>query len=128
MSLTHLNIMFVEDNPTTRFATTMWLKSHCHDVRAVPCKMEAIHAMEAGFIPDLWIIDLMLPGCSGENIVKWIQRTYPRAKILITTAAADRDCPRGLTVLHKPYDQSEESLGAAMRTAMGLPMLERSVT
>lgn len=115
-----LKILVIEDNPIIRQGTVDWLTSQGHEVMGVPCKLEMDKVCgQNDFHPDLYIVDLMLPGCSGEKIAQTLRRREPHAKVLITTGVPDREL-NGLSyhVLRKPYDYTDESLGRAMREAM----------
>ena len=71
--------------------------------------------------PDIIILDIMLPGCSGLEVMRKIKKKYPLPVILLTAKGEDTDRVVGLELgaddyLPKPFNPRE--LVARMRAVM----------
>ena len=85
-----LKILVVEDNDELRAATLAYLQKHGHYVRGVSMA-EDIDDMTGGFFPDVYIIDLKLPGENGLSLTRRLRASHPDAGIIITTARTQFD-------------------------------------
>lgn len=84
MSLPFL-VMLVEDHDALREATARVLQQHGYDVVALPCAEDADDT-PVPRKPDLYIIDLNLPGEDGLSLAARLRQAQPMAGIIITTA------------------------------------------
>jgi DNA-binding response OmpR family regulator len=82
-----LNILLIEDNDALREATLAFLQSQGHFVRGVSSAEEVTEA-EGGFLPDIYIIDLILPAEDGVSLTRRLRAAHPGVGIIITTALA----------------------------------------
>jgi DNA-binding response OmpR family regulator len=80
-----LKILVVEDSDALREATVAFLQSHGHYVRSV-ASAEEVNDVEGSFVPDLYIIDLILPAEDGVSLTRRLRATHPSVGIVITTA------------------------------------------
>ena len=80
-----LKILVVEDNDALRAATLAFLQRHGHYVRGAS-SAEEVHDVEGGFVPDLYIIDLILPAEDGVSLTRRLRAAHPGVGIIITTA------------------------------------------
>lgn len=80
-----LKILVVEDNEDLREATLAVLQSRGHTVRGITMA-EELGDVAGGFIPDIYIIDLNLPGEDGLSLTRRLKACHPDAGIVITTA------------------------------------------
>jgi DNA-binding response OmpR family regulator len=80
-----LKILLVEDNDALREATLAFLQSQGHYVRGVS-SAEEVSDVEGGFLPDLYIIDLILPAEDGVSLTRRLRAAHPAVGIIITTA------------------------------------------
>lgn len=80
-----LKILLVEDNDELREATLAFLQSQGHCVRGV-AMAEEISDVAAGFVPDVYVIDLNLPDEDGLSLTRRLRASHPNAGIVITTA------------------------------------------
>lgn len=76
-----LNILLVEDNDDLREATLDFLKSHGHQVTGVVCA-EEVDDTPIRDIPDLYLIDVNLPGETGFSLADRIRKSQPLAGIV----------------------------------------------
>lgn len=107
-----LNIMVVEDYEVLRDAIVRTLIRAGHRVLGV-AMAEDVDDEPMGCLPDMYIIDLNLPGEDGLSLVKRIRQSAPDAKIVLTTArTAITDRVAGYAAgadiyLPKPVDPEE---------------------
>lgn len=80
-----LKILVVEDNDGLRKATLAFLQDHGHYVRGV-AMAEEINDVGAGFVPDVFVIDLNLPDEDGLSLTRRLRASHPFVGIIITTA------------------------------------------
>lgn len=87
MSDPSLRILLLEDNDALRDATQTFLERHGHAVRSTP-SAEEINEACGDFQPDIYIVDLTLPGEDGLSVVHRVRQLHPQVGIVITTARA----------------------------------------
>lgn len=137
MSAPH-RVLIIEDNDDLRETTALLLRREGFEVETVP-DAESVDPLVPDFQPELFIIDINLPGENGLALSLRLRQRLPRAGILITsarTALDDRvrgyDCGADL-YLPKPVAATE--LLAALRAVgkraadgvdTGLWLLERT--
>lgn len=78
-------VMLVEDHDALREATTRVLQQHGYRVVDVPCA-EDVDDTPVPHKPDLYVVDLNLPGEDGLSLAKRLRQAQPLAGIVITTA------------------------------------------
>lgn len=83
-----LNIVLVEDHDLLRTVTASVLTEAGHKVLALSCAEEVDEAI-SGMSPDLYILDLNLPGEDGISLARRIRRSHPRVGIIMTTVRAE---------------------------------------
>ena len=76
MQSSALKILVVEDNDDLREATLAFLQSQGHYVRGVPMA-EDISDLAGGFVPDIYVIDLNLPGEDGLSLTRRLRKAQP---------------------------------------------------
>lgn len=109
-----LHILVVEDNDNLREATVDFLRQEGHEVTGV-ISAEDVDDTPTRDIPDLYVIDVNLPGEDGFRLTERIRATQPLAGIVLMTARAQLDDRlQGYDVgadnyLIKPVEQSELS-------------------
>jgi hypothetical protein len=82
-----LKILLIEDNDQLREATLTILRQAGHEVVGVPMAEDLID-VTGGYIPDIYIIDVMLPDEDGLSLTRRLRTKHPQAGIIITTALA----------------------------------------
>lgn len=124
-----LKILVVEDNDALREATLAFLQRHGHFVRGVS-SAEELNDVEGAFVPDLYIVDLILPAEDGLSLTKRLRAAHPGVGIIVTTALSRiGDKVLGYRsgadlYLTKPLDPEEliaslESLASRLRSTTG---------
>ncbi len=85
MSDSALKILLIEDNDELREATSAFLQGRGHYVRSVPTA-EDLGDTSGAFVPDVYVVDLNLPGEDGLSLVRRLRSVHPNVGIVITTA------------------------------------------
>lgn len=85
-----LHILVVEDNDSLREATVDLLQSHGHAVAGVVCA-EDVDDTPTRDLPDLYLIDVNLPGENGFSLARRIRDSQPLAGIVLMTARGQLD-------------------------------------
>lgn len=107
-----LHILVVEDNDSLREATVDFLKANGHAAVGI-MSAEEVDDTPAGVLPDLYLIDVNLPGENGFSLADRIRRSHPLAGIVLMTARGHlSDRLEGYTsgadnYLIKPVEQAE---------------------
>lgn len=107
-----LHILVVEDNDNLREATEDFLRSRGHHVTGLP-SAEEVDDTPTRDLPDLYLIDVNLPGENGFALARRIRQAQPNAGIVLLTARGQlSDRLEGYNVgadnyLIKPVDQLE---------------------
>lgn len=107
-----LHILVVEDNDSLREATVDFLQAHGHHTLGVVCA-EEVDDTPTRDLPDLYLIDVNLPGEDGFSLAERIRRSQPLAGIVLMTARGQlNDRLEGYAsgadnYLIKPVEQSE---------------------
>ncbi|OIO01871.1 MAG: hypothetical protein AUJ51_07410 [Elusimicrobia bacterium CG1_02_56_21] len=108
-----MKVIIVDDNDMTRDLMTAILTQMGHQVVG-----EADNGKDAGRIfsehrPDLVLLDLIMPGKSGLEVLKEIRGVDPAAKVIMVTAVQQDRISQDLidsgavAVLNKPFSYSE---------------------
>jgi DNA-binding response OmpR family regulator len=80
-----LRVMVVEDNDSLRDATVTILRQEGFNVIGVACAEDVDDTPLKG-APDIYVIDLSLPGEDGISLAQRLRRAQPLAGIVMTTA------------------------------------------
>ena len=105
-------ILLVEDNDSLRNAMLTVLVREGFDARGVCCA-EEVDDMSGGFVPQLYLLDLNLPGEDGLSLSQRVRKAQPGAAIImLTTRGEVQDRIAGYEsgadiYLPKPIDQAE---------------------
>ena len=84
-SNTGLRVMVIEDHDDLREATLTYLNEQGFDTVGVSCA-EEVDDTALSRKPDLYVVDLNLPGEDGLSLAQRLRRAQPLAGIVITTA------------------------------------------
>lgn len=107
-----LHILVVEDNDGLRGATVDFLRARGHQVTGLLCA-EEVDETPTRDVPDLYLIDVNLPGENGFSLADRIRKSQPAAGIVLMTARGQlSDRLEGYSsgadnYLIKPVEQSE---------------------
>ena len=84
-SNTPLRILHLDDDPLQLELARTWLQTEGHEVEGVQSGREAIEALRRDRF-DLAILDWVLPGLSGEDVLLAIRESGPRMPVLFATS------------------------------------------
>jgi CheY-like chemotaxis protein len=93
-------VLVVEDNETMRSVLSKRLNLAHFSVTCLKSGMELLsHLTKKAEKPDAVVLDLMLPGRSGFELLSTIKSMFPTTKIFIFSGFSeyDRRIPEGLT-------------------------------
>ncbi len=85
-----MRILLLEDDPDQLAIARHWLEEHGHGVHAFTSGDEAIRAIERDRF-DIAVLDWMLPGTNGEEVLRWIRKRDPRMPVLFATARDEEE-------------------------------------
>ncbi|MCG6657404.1 response regulator [Halomonas campisalis] len=111
MTTTPATLIVVDDDPEIRELLADYLGRHGY--RALVAEdAEALHRLLAHEIPDLLIVDIMLPGDDGFTICRDVRRDSQVPIIMLTASADETDRILGLELgaddyLGKPFNPRE---------------------
>lgn len=125
---TSLDILVVEDHDLLRQAIVSMLCENGHRAEGVYCA-EDVDASLAVKVPDIYIVDLNLPGEDGISLSHRLRANQPRAGIVIVSARSDLvDRLAGYKTgadfyLTKPFETDEllaiiQSIGARIKQGL----------
>ncbi|AEG59709.1 response regulator transcription factor [Desulforamulus ruminis] len=107
-----IKVLVVEDEASIRRFITLNLEMAGYEVGEAPSGEEAL-ALLTSFLPDLVVLDLMLPGINGLEVCGRIRETMPEPLIIMLTAKGqDADKIMGLELgaddyMVKPFNPLE---------------------
>jgi len=118
--LAEAKILVVDDEQSILDLVTAYLKPEGYQVYTAMDGPAALKAARA-FRPDLIVLDIMLPGMDGFEVLSQLRRESPVYVILLTARAEETDKIVGLSVgaddyLTKPF--SADELLARLRVAL----------
>ncbi|PII88058.1 DNA-binding response regulator [Leucobacter sp. OLJS4] len=113
-----VRVELVEDDPTVRGAVEQYLGAHGYRVRAHANGIAArtsILSAPAGERADVLVIDRMLPGLSGDELVRQVRARSQVPILMLTALAETEDRVEGLELgaddyLAKPFSLRELTL------------------
>ena len=104
-------VLVVDDDPTVADVVTRYLEREGFTVEAVGDGMIALDRAAAG-MPDLVVLDLMLPGLDGLEVCRRLREMAPIPIIMLTALGDESDRVTGLEVgaddyIAKPFSPRE---------------------
>jgi DNA-binding response OmpR family regulator len=104
-------ILIIDDDPAIRNILLANLRKD-YDVAAVGSVLEALEIIEKGFIPQVALVDFMMPGLNGDQFIQ--NMPVPNCvPVLITAKRIDSEFIKdmlekgALYILHKPFSMIE---------------------
>ena len=98
-------VLVVEDDVDTRSALSEYLQYEGFDVAAASSAAEAIHLLAEITSPCAMLIDLTMPGITGEELVQYLGGQHRLASIPVAIVSASPErAPAGFRVFAKPID------------------------
>lgn len=119
-------IYIIEDEPSIAEVVTLYLSRAGYAVTAIPDGQSALELLEKR-IPDLVILDLMLPGMDGYSLTRWLRERSEVPIIMVTSRREEMDRIAGLEMgaddyVVKPFSPQElvSRVRAVLRRAGGV--------
>ncbi|WP_243286872.1 PAS domain-containing hybrid sensor histidine kinase/response regulator [Geothrix terrae] len=84
-----LRILLVDDDELVRGTVPVMLEALGHEVLAAAGGPQALERLEAGYTPDLVILDLSMPGMDGEETLRRLRLLRPDLPVLLATGYRD---------------------------------------
>jgi PAS domain S-box-containing protein len=106
-------VLLVDDDELVQNSIQAILQALGHTVLARPGGEEALATLEAGFEPDVVILDMNMPGLGGAGTLPRLRALRPRLPILLATGRADQaavslvETYPNVTLLTKPFGLRE---------------------
>jgi len=105
------SILVVEDEPSIAEVVSLYLRRAGYQVRVLPDGDAALEEMERQ-MPDLVVLDIMLPGIDGFDITRWIRDRSDAPIIMLTARRGEVDRIAGLEMgaddyVVKPFSPQE---------------------
>jgi len=92
------SILVVDDDVDITNLITRWLEREGYRVHSTANGHAAIEALSADPLPDLVLLDILLPKTSGLNVLRRLraeERTRDLPVVMMTALASDKDVKRG---------------------------------
>ena len=104
-------ILVVEDEPSIREVVSLYLRRAGYQVTVVADGQAALESLSAQ-LPDLVVLDLMLPGVDGLEITRWLRERGDTPIIMLTARREEQDRIAGLEMgaddyVVKPFSPQE---------------------
>ena len=100
--MTGTKVLVVDDEPTVREVVVGYLRRDGHDVAEAADGNTALDLLEAD-PPDLVVLDMMLPGVNGLDILRRVRSTSDIPVIMLTARAEESDRVSGLELGANDY-------------------------
>jgi CheY-like chemotaxis protein len=100
-------VLVVDDDEAVRTVVEETLRSDGHEVACANDGRMALTRLRCGEVPALMLLDLMMPGMNGWQLLDEMRRDPALESlpvIVLTAFDARDDLPQGCHVLHKPID------------------------
>lgn len=118
-------ILVVDDEAPVAEGIAMLLEIEGASVTIVGSAAEALSRVDSGFVPELFIIDLGLPGITGDQLHVLLRERLPDTPIVVSSGYGDRERIEPLLrdpqtrFLQKPYEMSAlyQIVGELLRSA-----------
>lgn len=97
-NVSDIRVLIVDDEPAIREVLTLYLREHGFQVWACRSTEEARELMLDNTF-NVCIVDLRLPGLSGEDLIVLSRKRYPHQRYLIHSGASNYAIPEKLRIL-----------------------------
>jgi DNA-binding response OmpR family regulator len=102
-------VLVVDDDEAIRAVTADVLRADGQEVVCASDGDQALAAMRYGRLPDLVLLDLMMPGTSGWQVLETmvVEARLATVPVIVLTSLDSREgLPVGPPTLHKPVDSA----------------------
>jgi signal transduction histidine kinase/CheY-like chemotaxis protein len=102
-------ILLVDDDPLIAASTVALLEDLGHSVVQASSAEQALELLATDLQPDLMITDYAMPGMTGLQLGREVQRALPKLPVLLATGFADLENAESVELprLAKPYTQDQ---------------------
>jgi two-component system, OmpR family, response regulator CpxR len=98
-------VLVVDDDADNRDTLAEVLTDEGHSVRTTSNGADALALIQSGFHPDVVLLDLVMPGMSGDELITRLRSTdAAEIPILVLSAKQDWQPPEGVRCLRKPIE------------------------
>lgn len=122
------HILVVDDHRDIRDLLGRYLRQHEYRVTLASDGRELRKLMGENVLPDLIVLDLMMPGEDGLSLCRWLRENYDVPVVMLTALGEETDRIIGLEMgaddyLAKPFNPREllARIKAVLRRAQSLP-------
>jgi len=104
-----LDVLFIDDDDLVQTSTQALLEVLGHRVTATLTGEEALARLEAGYRPDVVILDMNMPGLGGAGTLPRLRAICPDVPVLLATGRIDQtardlvEAYRRVTLMSKPF-------------------------
>ncbi|EKV32784.1 transcriptional regulatory protein [Caenispirillum salinarum AK4] len=94
-----ISVLVVEDERNIGESLRFLMNRQGYDVRLAHDGREALDLLEAGTVPDLLLLDIMMPGCDGFAVARAVRANPALDKVrivMLTAKGKDVDRRKGL--------------------------------
>jgi len=123
-------VLVIEDEPSIAEIATLYLRRSGYQVQTAKDGQEALELM-SGQMPDLIVLDLMLPHLDGYELTRWVRDQSNVPIIMLTARRSEADKIAGLEMgaddyIVKPFSPQElvSRVRAVLRRTMKSSMIE----
>ena len=108
-----LKVLLVDDDELIQSSVPLILEAMGHSVSAAWCGEEGLAQLEAGFEPDVVILDMNMPGLGGAGTLPRLHALHPDLPVIVATGRADQavleliEAHPGVSLLLKPFGMKE---------------------
>jgi DNA-binding NtrC family response regulator len=108
-----LRVLLVDDSESIRSYVTAWLEEQGYRVDAAADGRRALALLDGGLLPDLVLLDVMMPGMDGLETLRAMRERAPRLPIVMISVVGNArtivDAMRSGAshYVSKPFDEAE---------------------
>lgn len=103
-------ILVVEDQPDVRALLRAMLEADGHEVQEASGAAAALRIiLEGAGRIDLLVTDLVMPGLSGQELIRRLEDAAPGLSVLVISAYTGEEAPRAGGFLRKPFTSEQLS-------------------
>jgi len=88
MSSESPRILLIDDEPVILKSLALYLEDHDYVIQKAVSGIEAAELAKDG-VYALAIVDMCMPGCDGETLIRLLHETQPAMRFLIHTGSGD---------------------------------------